>query len=466
LIGGQSNLPAGAQEPQDFSVALPADEEQTGGGFTLLQLWHMFYAHLWLSIAIFLLMVTLGYTAIKKMPKTYQATATLIVNSDNTDPLAGRNQGVGQTYSFFPTQVELINNNVVLRPVVERLGLQEDPEFSGGFSGDKQALFDTVLNNLRSSLEVKPGSGSQMLYISVVSGNAMRAAEIANAISDEYLRQTGQRTNKPNVERASRYSEQLAELKQNMDQAQAKVAEFRQRNGMADLKDGAPFGDSEGAKLGDLQNRLLEAQNARRQAENQVNTPEAAAMRGKLDQLQSELRQAQTTQGMGPQHPRVLQLQREITATSRALTDSTTVVLERARELENNYQAEVTAARNQLLDRRNVQDQGAKLLLEQQLARDAYAAALRGLDQVQFASVGNYQDVQVVSRAEPPVKSSKPNKLKLFLMVLVASGGLAVAGPFAFELLLNRRIRCRDDLERHFRIAMLEQFGRMSPAPR
>lgn len=441
----------------------PVEEEQSGGGFTVLQIWHMLYARWWLSILIFMLVVALGFLAIKNMPKTYQATAALIVNYDNTDPLAGRNQGVGQTYSFFPTQVELINNNVVLRPVVDRLKLQNDPEFSGGFVGDPQALIDIVLNNLRSSLNVQPGAGSQLLYISASSGSPVRAADIANAVSDEYLKQTGQRINAPAAERATRYNEQLAELKKNMDEAQSKVAAFRERHGMADLKDGAPFGDAEGAKLGDLQSRLLEAQNARRQAENQVNAPEVTAMRNKLDSLQAELRQQLATKGA--RHPYVLQLQADIEATRRSLSDGTAVELQRARELEKKYQAEVDSARSELLARRNVQDEGGRLLLEQQLARDAYAQALRGLDSVQFASEGNYKDVTVVSRAEPPVKSSKPNKMKLFLMVIVAAFGLALGGPFAYELLFNRRIRCRDDLERHFRIVMLAEFGRMNPAP-
>jgi hypothetical protein len=45
----------------------------------------------------------------------------------------------------------------------------------------------------------------------------------------------------------------------------------------------------------------------------------------------------------------------------------------------------------------------------------------------------------------------------------MASFGLAVGGPFAYELLLNRRIRCRDDLERSFRIVLLAQFGPIPP---
>lgn len=464
MIGSQTNLPASPSEQSHYSMPFPQGDEEAGGGggFTILQVLHMLLAHVWLSSAIFVLMVGIAFVAIKKLPKSYDATAALIVNSDNTDPLAGRNLPVGQAYTFFPTQVELINNSVVLRPVADRLNLQADRRFTGGFVGDAKALNDVVLANLRGAIRVQQGSGSQLLYISATARDPVQAADIANAVSDEYLRQTSQRTNAPAIERAARYADQLAELKGKVDVAQAKVAEFRERNGMADLKSGQNT-DLEGAALADLQAQLLVAQNVRRQLEGQQVTPEAVALRTRLDQLQAEM--GQSSAKLGPRHPQILQLQAEIDATRKALSGNSAMQLTRAREMEGRYEAAVAAERSRLLSRRNVQDQGAKLLLEQQLAQEAYAQALRGQDQVQFASVGNYKDVSVVSRAEPPIKASRPNKLKLFAAAIAASLGLAIGGPFAFELLLNRRIRCRDDLERHFRVVMLAEFGRMSPAP-
>jgi hypothetical protein len=54
--------------------------------------------------------------------------------------------------------------------------------------------------------------------------------------------------------------------------------------------------------------------------------------------------------------------------------------------------------------------------------------------------------------------------MKLFMVAIVLAMGLAIGGPFAYELLLDRRIRCRDDLERSFRIVMLAQFGKAPAA--
>lgn len=462
------------EAPQYGMPAAYGEEEEKSGGFTILQLWSMVLAHLWLSIAVFIVLSGAAFVVIKMLPKSFVATAALIVNQDNTDPLAGRNLPAGLGGTFLPTQVELIYNNVVLRPVVDRLDLTSDLQFSKGFTGDPLTLNGIVVNSLRSVVSVQPGrGGSQLLYISATARDPVQAAGIANAVSEEYLRQIAERTNAPAIERANRYATQLAELKEKADAAHVKVADFRQRHGMADLKAGQG-GDQEGQALADLQSRLLAAQNLRRQLEGRavnaqadstavLEAPEALALRGKLDSLEGEMGQARAT--LGPRHPRILQLQAEIDATRQAMQANVSTRLMHARDLEYRYQAALDAERGRLLERRDVQDEGTKLLLEQQLAVEAYAQALRGQDQVQFASVGNYQDVSMVSRAEPPLTPTKPNKLKLFAAALLGIFALAFGAPFAYELLFDRRVRCRDDLERQFGIATLAQFGRLKPAP-
>jgi len=67
----------------------------------------------------------------------------------------------------------------------------------------------------------------------------------------------------------------------------------------------------------------------------------------------------------------------------------------------------------------------------------------------------------MVSPAVPPVKAEKPNKTKYFFMACMLSLGLALGIPFIYELLVDRRLRCRDDFERNFGIPVLAQFGPM-----
>jgi uncharacterized protein involved in exopolysaccharide biosynthesis len=367
--------------------------------------------------------------------------------------------------------VELIYNSTMLLPVIEKLKLQNDRNFSGGYEGDPKTKTDIVLENLRSSLDVKPGSGSQLLYISAMAPSPEQAAAIANAVSEEYLKQSRERINSPAIERSERYTGQIKELKDNEDAALAALTAFREKHGIADPIDGQG-GDSEGATLRELNARILEQQNNIRNLRavlgstglegSSADGAEVVALRAELGALESQLTQARVT--LGPRHPRVEQLQKEKDAKLAAVQAFTATTLARAEEREKRLQADALAEEKRLLGRGKILDEYSRLLREYQIKKESHANALRNQDQVQFAATGDYKDVTWVSRAEPPVKSSKPNKKKLFLMAFVLSFGLAVGGPFAYELLLDRRIRCRDDLERSFRIMTLAEFGKM-PQP-
>jgi uncharacterized protein involved in exopolysaccharide biosynthesis len=226
----------------------------------------------------------------------------------------------------------------------------------------------------------------------------------------------------------------------------------------------------EGAALVDLQSKLEAAQNQRRDLESRQlsvtadsDSQTVASLRSKLQGQQSEMAQLRAT--LGPKHPKVVELSSQMESTRRSLADevqslsaNNSVQLARARDLEAKYRTALDTERTRLLERRGLQDQSAKLVLELQSAQATYKRALDGYDQIVFASAGNYTDVTLVSRADPPVKAEKPNKVKLFLVGCMASLGLGMAGPFAYELFLNRRLRCRDDLERHFGIPVLAQL--------
>jgi succinoglycan biosynthesis transport protein ExoP len=469
----RSHLPVGAP------VGLgPSAEEPAAGGISVLQIVSILRCYWWHSLLTVIVSIALSFVVIKMLPKSYLATATLMFNYENKDVLAGREFPAvgGGNGSYMTTQIELIMSRVVLQPVIDRLKLTTDKDFVGGFVGTPAALNEAVTKALHDLVQVQPGTGGQLLYISAPAKTPERAAELANAVADEYLKQERERTNQPAVERADRYSQQLRELRERAVVAQDRVTEFRQQHGLTEM---VVFGagDTEGADLHGLQDKLQAAQNQRRELESRQisantsanavldsgNIPSLRAMLATLDGQMAQLRAT-----LGPRHPKVLELESQIQATRRALAGeiqslgaNNTVQLARARQLEAKYQAALDAERTRLLARRGLQDEGAKLLLELQSAQSNYKKALDGYDEIMFATAGNYKDVTLISRADPPAKPAKPAKLKFFLLACAASFGLGAALPFGYELFLNRRLRCRDDLERHFGIPVLAQLQRV-----
>jgi uncharacterized protein involved in exopolysaccharide biosynthesis len=438
------------------------------------QVLHIVRAYWKHSLITFLSVTALCAIGIKLLPKMYVATATLIVNHAEKDPLAGREALNGlELQTYIPTQIELITSRAVLNPVVDKLDLLTDKGLVRGVKGPPAVLRESVLHNLSGSLQVAQGLGSNLVYISASHENPVLAAKIANAVANEYLEQERQRANKPAHAKVAVYAADLAELRAKVEAAQERVIEFREQHDMPQIE--ADKGDVDATALADLQQKLLAAQNQRRELEarqidSQASSDQALDSRAVQDlraRLASEQQQmAELLATLGPRHPKVIQLQSETAATQKSLaaemqsiSNSAHSALDRARELERSYQRAVDAQQHKAVDRRSLQDQASKLLVELDSARTTYKRALDGYDQAVFASAADNADVSLVSSADPPVKSEKPKKAKLFLGAIAAALALALGWPFTYEMLVNRRLRCRDDLERSFGIAVLAQLG-------
>jgi succinoglycan biosynthesis transport protein ExoP len=458
------------------NVTIDDDQSEMQAGMSMAQAIAVLRAYWKQTLIIWLGVTIVSGVMLTIVPKTYTATATLIVDTTQKDPLAGQEFQVNLLNNYVATQAELMTSPVVLLPVVDRLDLTHDRNLTAGFQGDLAGLRDYVQRNLSYVVQVDQGRGGQLLYLSASARSAVKAADIANAVADSYLAQEQRRINDPAGERAQRYSQQIAELRAKVAGAQEKVAAFRQQKGITDVSTGADPDnpDTETRTLSNLEERLLEAQNQRRALEaklgrKQPSSDEALASQ-QVQQLQAEVRNLQSQLAQlgatyGTQHPKFVQVESQIRVAQRALQQemdrfSTNNVSElgRAKSLEEKYTRAVDDQRSKVLLLRAVQGEGAKLLLELESAQAVYKRALDGYDQIMFASVG-HTNVNIISRASPPVRASKPNKLKLLMMGTFAGFGFGLCATFLYELLLNRRVRCRDDMERFFGIPVLMQFN-------
>jgi uncharacterized protein involved in exopolysaccharide biosynthesis len=353
----------------------------------------------------------------------------------------------------------------VLQPVIDQLHLMSDPEWRDGFRGPPAALRESVLTKLTESLTVNQGLNSDLLYVAASAKYPDEAARIANAVANQYLKLSQERIDQPAMQSAELYSKELEDLRQKTIAAQEQVTAFRQTHGMIDLVPGK--GDEDNTALNDLEQRLLAAENQERSVQAQLQAqawggaPGNGNLAANLAAEQTQL--AKLRQTLGPRHPQVLELGSQIVATRKAIADGLSSQLDDARKLVGQYSVAVEAQRQLVLSHRHVQDEGTKLVLELESAEATYKRALDGYSQIQFASRDKASDVSMVSSAEPPVKAEKPNKMKYFLFACILSLGLSFGIPFFYELLVDRRLRCRDDLERNFGMPVLAQFGSIQP---
>lgn len=469
-----NDLPLVSQERR-MSVAPPlVPLAYVHPGVSMPQLFSILWAYRKLSLLIIVLVLSLTAVAMALWPRTYTATVALMVNYEVNDPLNGKELPIGQVGSFIATQVELMQTPEVLLAVVDRLKLTDNADYTRGYQPENGTLRDWAASRLARTLAVfQSQRGSQLIYVTYSSDDAAESARVANAVADVYKEQDLQRAAAGPGERARRYAQQLEELKLKTEQAQVALSAFHQRNGLIDEGDKSTV---DVVLLTTLDERLLAAQNVRRAAEaraaqNQA-TSEQVLVSPQTQQLKAqlaaqELRLGQLNRQYTPLHPDIQEAQIQIDATRRSLaantksySDSAAAGVGMAARVEQGIATAAVEQRGRVLAKSLLQDEAAKYRLELASAQTVYKRALDSYDQIMFAANSRQTNVSLVSRATPPVRASKPKVIVGWLLGLMAAGGLGFGIPLVWER-FNRRVRCRDDIERQYGVPVLVEFGRL-----
>lgn len=470
------NVPVLAVAAAPVSREIPtltAPEPESNSGLSMAQILSIVWAYKIHAAVIALVIFTCAVVVTKILPKTYTATATLMVGYEMNDPLGGAQGPAMSVYSYMSTEIQLMQSAEVLLPVIEKLKLTENKFYTAGYNQRAgYSLADWVKVRLAKDLDIEPGrAGSQLIYLMASAHEPALAATIANTMVDVYLDEESQRLSGPASDRAKRYRQELAELKSKVSTAQDQVTAFRQRTGVTVV---AARNNGEADLLATLETRLQEAQIARRAAEVKAaadqklgsgpsSSTTVQSVRTQINTEKAQLAQLRAT--LGTAHPKVIELQNQIDANQRILDSElnnfsagAAADLTGARQLEAKLQDAVQQQRAKVLAIDRLQDEGTKYALELESAQSVYKRALDGYDQIMFASNGHEPNINSVSRAVPPQIPSKPNALKLLMMGLLAGIAAGLLGPLVYELLIDRRIRCRDDFERGFSIPVLMEF--------
>ena len=459
-----------AGDNQQFG-SMPND--MGGPGLSLKQLWAILWAYRLIIVAVPLLFGIVGAVALKFLiPRVYQATATLLVATKADDPMsAGAFAELNNNFSFLGTQLELLKSASILLPVVDKLHLIEKKEYVAGYAGDgsKDSVREYAMSALYRRLTITPGQASRFIYVSADDEDPAMSATLANAVADTYLEEQMRQFIEPAKDRIQRYGQQLENLRNNVEIAQAKVSAFRQQTGLIDL---TAKTDPDSARLSDLDLRATQASAARQQAEQRLartgqgdaavlSSPLVQTLKAQLQEKEAQL--ADLRGSLGPRHPQIVSLQGELAQLNSQLdreirvhTESARAELASARSVEDRLRAEVSEQHAKVMRTRTQQDEGSSLLQELESATKVYQGALDAFESAQLGTQTAASAVSIANRASPPSRPKGGRAKKFF--VLVAFGGLLGAGgSFLYEL-LNRRVRCREDLENDLHTTVLVEL--------
>ena len=461
-----------SEQPELYGWQPEMAEEEEAPFITRRQISSILKAHWKIGVATFILVCCAAVAFAFLTPKSYSATATLMLNFRSIDPLAAKEFDEGSHYSFLATQMELMQSDEVLDRVIEALNLKAVREFASGNAGGDATLRDWVEAKLRDSLIITPGrSGSQLIYVTANSSSAVMSADIANAVVKAFLEKRGGSETGPSAERVNRYASELETLKQKVESAQAAFTSFRNQAGSVDMD------SNETDLLDTLEHRLLDAKNALRasQARNaakqelttsQLTSSSISSLREEGNRLAAKMADLRTIDG--PNHPDVLALQSQIDANKvsihaaqLALSSANSSDISVTNSEVVSLQQAVNAQRAKVIKNKTLRDEAAKYQLELDSAQSVYKRALDGYDQQKFAANGQPSDISLATPARPPVTATKPKRIKIVAMGMLAGGLLSLIIPFLVEL-PRRKIRNIDDLENGLKIEVLTNLPKFS----
>lgn len=446
--------------------------DDTGPSISIRQLLVILWAYRILIAVVIITVVAAAGAALKFLvPQVYAATATLLVASKEADPVAGPDSAQTNSWSFMGTQVELIQSMSTLIPVVDKLKLTEKAEYVTGYRGDGSAdsLRQFAAGRVWKKLTVTPGQSSRFIYVSADDRDPVMAATLANAVADSYLEEQMRYVMEPAKDRIERYSGQLETLRKNVEQAQAKVSEFRKKTGLIDLTEKT---DLDSTRLNDLATRLTEATAERQTAEQRlarVSRADQAVLSSPLVQTlkaQLQTNEAQLSElsgSLGPRHPQIVSLRAEMEQLRAQLNreigvhvESAQAEVNAARAIESQLRAQMNEQRDRVMRTRTMQDDGSSLLQELESATKVYQGALDAFERAQLGTQMAASNVTLANRAAPP-SLPKPGRKKKFAMAVVFAFGLGFGGALLLGL-MDRRVRCREDVENELRVPVLAEL--------
>ncbi len=152
-----------------------------------LDYWRIIRIRKTVILAVFLLVVITATIVTFILPEAYSSKARIKVERDVTDiPGVDGQRTAGGVYDpyFIQTEFEVIQSEVVLDDVIDRLNLNE--KWQKKYNSDTKFKTTDSRAALKRMIELRPSRNTSLIDITVYSDDKNEAAQIANAIADVY----------------------------------------------------------------------------------------------------------------------------------------------------------------------------------------------------------------------------------------------------------------------------------------
>ncbi|MES2159767.1 MAG: chain length determinant protein EpsF [Pseudomonadota bacterium] len=420
-------------------------------------------ARKWIVLVALLTTVISTLVVSMLLPKTYKATASVLLNYKGMDPLTGVAMPGQLLPGYMATQIDIISSKNVALRVVDQVGLARNPEVIAQFndaSNGKGSVRDWLADLLLKKLDIVPSHESSVVEISFKGSDPAFVAAIANAFADEYQKISIQLKVEPLKKASLYFNDQMKLLRDNVESAQARLSKYQQENGIVSLDNRL---DVESNRLNDLSAQLVGAQGQSMEANSRAgmasgrgDSPDVAGnplvQNLKITLGNAEAKLAEMGQRLERNHPQYQSAKAEvdklrsdlnaaIATTSSSVGNNASILRKREADVRN----ALAEQKKKVLELNRSRDELNVLIKDVESAQRAFDATSQRFAQTRIEGQSEQSDIALLNPATPPLVAAGPkvfnNTLISFVLGLMLGVGLAMIAE-----LLDRRVRSEEDL--------------------
>ena len=415
-------------------------------------------------LATMLVTVIITFVISLLLPKTYEATSSVLLNSKGIDPVTGMTMPGQLLPGYMATQVDIITSKNVALRVVDRLHLADSPAVVAQFNEATQGhgtVRDWLADLLLRKVEALPAKESSLVEISFKGADPQFVAAVANAFAEEYQRLSIMLKVDP-MKKVSLYlDDQLKGLRDNVEVAQGRLSKYQQEHGIVSVDNRL---DVESNRLNDLSSQLVAAQSQLIEASSRhhmatgesgespdvANNPLIQNLRLALSSAESKL--ADVAQRLDKNHPQyqsakaeVDKMKADLDAQVKAISNSVGNNEQIMRQREGEIRAALAAQKTKVLELNRMRDEMGVMMKDVESAQRAFDAASQRSSQTRIEGQSEQADIAILNPAVAPTEPAGPKVLLNTVLALVLGTMLGVGLGMVAEM-MERRLRSEADL--------------------
>lgn len=484
---------------------MPSDDDTDF--IDLKKIWHALWSRKWSIAALVLVVTMLATLAVMQMTPIYRASASMMIEGKGNQLVAFQQvyDNTGQLNEYLQTQLGLIASRGVAERVVRELNLTEHPEFDprqqskplidisgmirsvrGMILGEDLSsrepltqadILDNVTRQFMERVAVSVEGKSQLVTISVSMADRLTAAQAANAVANSYIEGQLEAQMEMSMTATTWMNARLAELRTSLQEAENRLQEFREQEGLVDVDGVGTVSANELSATGD---RMIDARRQRAEAESQYRQVQAMQGQGweriatvpavlghpliqqfKSEQARARARVEELSRRYGERFPAMQAAQSDLaaaTASLRAQVEQVVAGIERNYQLALANEQSLRASFEQ--NKEQIQDISRKEFRVRELQRDVesnrelYETFMNRLRETTATQDLSTTNARIVDRALPPPRPAAPNVRLLIALAVVLSlvAGIAIALISDF---LNNTFKSAEDVEGNLNLPVL-----------